>query len=307
MTLYYTKSDLATQHNRLATAYQKMKDAGIMPETIKDSYYGDPSQFVGANGISQHLKGGAGRWKLDISGICPGTSCSEGGPLVDKHLKLHAPVPEQRCALCRFRITGPQFLLGLTIEANNLIYRIKKSANKIKALSERAIESNCDSERLELNQEIETLNNMTNLDWQEWQAIVLLINECNNKAAPDSRELAWNDLHAGLEESNEFTLLHSITIAMGMFPAYAKVQNREAMLEKHELINAILQSEGLPAFLLQLPEKKKLQAGNSLSELLIKMIPPSGLEQITVSNGGLPDFPKLPQTFKFAVKQITGN
>jgi hypothetical protein len=222
--------------------------------------------------------------------LLPGTSWSEGGPLLDKHSKLYGPVPEQRCALCRFRITGPQFLPGLVLEANNLMFKLKKTAKIIRELSERALDNQPPTVIREIQQEIETLNNISNLDWQEWQAIVRLIAKANEvKGAANGKELIQNTLQAYLQEGTEFSLLHSITMGMELFPAQHKIHNTEAMLEKHEAINRLLMAEGINPFLIALPQASKLCAGNKLSEAIIRSIPTADLDEVTLGGRPLPD------------------
>jgi len=299
MTLYYTKSDLQSQHQRLSEAYGKLKEAGLDPSTIKDTYALNPSEFVADPMLISRVSKSTGIWKLDLSGICPGTSCSEGGPVLERSSNIHGPVPGQRCALCRFRITGPQFLLGLTMEANNILYRLKKSAKRIKSITDEIIE-NQDNKGLvmDLNQQVEVLNNISNLDWQEWQAIVQIIGECNDRAPKESKALTLGNLHAGLEESSEFGLMHSITTAMGMFPTKETIQNREAVLEKHEMINNLLLQEGVEPYLMRLPEAKRLEAGNMLSSMILNIVPQENVDEITIGRKTLSAFPSLQMKIK---------
>jgi hypothetical protein len=196
----------------------------------------------------------------------------------------------RRCALCRFRITGPQFLPGLVFEANNLMFKLKKIAKTIRMLSEDALENTDPVRAREIQQEIESLNNMSNLDWQEWQALVRLIAEANEiKNNANGKELTKTTIEAYMQDGTEFSLMHSITTGMELFPTYHKIHNMEAMMEKHEAINRLLMAEGIEPFLISMPYARKLSTGNKLSEAIIKSIPTAELDFVTLGGKPLSD------------------
>jgi len=60
-------------------------------------------------------------WRIKIDGICPGTSCSEGR--IDNYGNP-APVPDSRCSLCRFHLTGPRFLIGNVLLITEILRRV---------------------------------------------------------------------------------------------------------------------------------------------------------------------------------------
>ena len=311
MTMYNTKPSQDGLHERLRNAYARINNSTA--DILRD-YHADSSKFVHgetAQGVANHTKSRSSLWRVDLSGICPGASCLTGGPAVSD--MAHA-VPEQRCALCRHRITGPQFLLGLTLEANNLMYRLKSSAKRMRSLNEQVIiaEDSKDSRALAiLRNELETLNNASTLDWQEWQAIIVLISECNRKLEnPDHVGNALvpfsPTVQTEMEDTSEFDLMQSITQGMELFTIASKVQNREAMLSKHDLINNLFMrsSQGQSAGLLSLPESVRLKAGNMFGEFILRHIPHSKVDALLAGNEKLEEYPALQRILQTGISEV---
>jgi len=74
-------------------------------------------------------------------GICPGGDCNTGGRRISAG--RHRPVFRQRaCSRCRFRVTGPRYLTGLSIKADCLMLEMK-------FLQEKEVQLNAEADQAE--------------------------------------------------------------------------------------------------------------------------------------------------------------
>ncbi len=140
MTLWYDKPSPAAIREHLLRAREAVGDAGgPLPqlseeelEEMRPHLIAHPS-FAGFFTGFDALNENKGLILVRQAGICPGASCDEGG--LDELRSRAAPTPPgdrgPSCPQCRFWLTGPAFLLGQTIEGNQLILKIR---NKVKGL-----------------------------------------------------------------------------------------------------------------------------------------------------------------------------
>lgn len=69
-------------------------------------------------------------------GVCPngGTLCHIGGALLDRRQNVYGPVPggSRNCVLCRFFVTGPRFIGGLSAKCNQTAALIGEKCLRVK-------------------------------------------------------------------------------------------------------------------------------------------------------------------------------
>jgi hypothetical protein len=314
MTLHYDNPDIQQVHEALRSAYSKMEESGLDAEKFAAEYDKNRRRFISnsehADAAFRNNRNNKGLWTVGLTGVCPGTSCDEGGPVINSSRGVYAPVPGARCALCRFFLTGPTFLLGLTVEANNLMWHIKNKAKKLQALFDKRIELEASRDKRGLTQidnSIDRLDEEVDIDWQEWQALARLIGSSNAMMEEESSNYqgskeekqklmmkgSLSELRVAMSECSYFELLHSITESAEVLPNFPKAQNDGAIMEKHELLNTLLVINDLDPFLIKMPERLKLRAGNLLSAMLIKHAPESHVDDLVLGNILLRDSPGL--------------
>lgn len=139
MTLFYTRLDIGYVSDLLTDAQVKLNDnaQAEMASFIKALSISELSlrtAFNSRDGLETARKTQPAIWQWMDHGICPNgrTRCHEGGePIVDqKDRKYHGPVRggTGNCALCRFFITGHQFLTGLVAKLNETSFEAAERA-----------------------------------------------------------------------------------------------------------------------------------------------------------------------------------
>jgi integrase len=312
MTLYYYNPSIEDLHETLKTSYERCFEAGLTPDRLEQEYERNRDRLVATSEAGfvafDQNRDNRGLWTVGTAGICPGTSCSDGGPLVGG--SVHGPVPGGRCPLCRFYLTGPAFLVGLATEANVLLWTIKRKADELQTLCNRRAELEPTGSRGELSRlenSIDRLERDTDLDWQHWLALTELVAKSvalstTPREAPASDRaskalLVCADpepvLRAALVDTTYFELLHAVTVAAEVVPDFLTVQHAAAVLEKHTVLDELLVHNGLDPLLIRVPEPLRLAAGNRFSELLIRQVSQEGLERLLVGETTFAEVPGL--------------
>lgn len=265
------------------------------------------------------LKEATGLLSVRADGICPGTSCASGGPVDSTRVK-HGPVPGgARCGLCRYWITGPAHLLGQVTEVNNLAYRIRKSGLEIAALSDQKINLEDEGEKrkaFDVGVRIDNMRLALGLDLDEWAAryryaadSVTLMDRYLAMRSEDGQTpvpmlvAELGELKVTLESAHEFVLLDQITQLNEFVCGH---ENREAQLEKNQILSKMMDANGIRPFLLSLSKQHALEAGNLLSSLILQQIEGRLLDDVL--NGRLPvsDFPAVSRAIKVLERKAAG-
>lgn len=259
---------------------------------------------------------GDGVWTINPDGICPGTSCSNGGAFESSSTK-HGPVPGgQRCGLCRFWITGPAHVLGQIVAVNNLAYAIRKKGLEIARINDLCIDAEDEGRQGEarrLRDRVDLLNRELEIDINEWvsrhdlaqQSIEMLnaymeaksriIATDANQNTPVPFMTKSDDLTftITMEQSHEFSLLDQITQMSDFTTGFT---NREAEFDKHQILSKMMVANGIQPFLLTLNEEEAHEAGNLLSALILQRVDSSALTEVLSGTAPLNLYPSLEAT-----------
>jgi hypothetical protein len=244
------------------------------------------------------LKDNIGIWQVDLAGICPGTSCEIGGPQDDRGRP--SPVPGGRCCpRCRFWITGPAFLIGQTIESNNLLHRIIKKGNTLSELRIKLLKLEVDAsagDETEMQGRIERLErDLTNMlaEWVSRYKFAIASGKILKDYEGKRIEIGGGGkgnyplslltsnttegLEVAIKQTHYFVLLDHITQAAEFFTGF---ENGEAILEKEQILNKLLMDNGYEPFILKLSKEDALKASNILSSTLLQYVGEDGVESL---------------------------
>ncbi|PAJ84601.1 VPA1269 family protein [Burkholderia ubonensis] len=321
MTLHYLRYSPLKLRKMLKDAHEKASENidFVGSESFMQNLDTFAPYLLGQAGPGQGPGLGALREKTGIititsEGICPGTSCSTGGPL-DSTRVQHGPVPGgQRCGLCRYWITGPAHLLGQVAAVNNLAYVIRKKGLEVASLNDDRLDAEDAGNQKEARQirdRVDVLNRELAIDIEEWaaryryaeQSVSQLNAYLEAKAKVDGTKLPVPLLTAGtaaelkvtLEEAHEFALLDQITQMADFVTGF---RNREAELEKNALLSRMLAANGVKPFLLTLSEEQAHEAGNLLSTLLLQQVKHRDLDDVLSGRTKLSAYPQLAEKLK---------
>lgn len=325
-TLHYLKYSPAKLREYLEAAHEQMINnqdfvgSELFTEALEElaPFLLTPAGAGTGAGIDA-LMLGDGVWTINPDGICPGTSCSNGGALENSAQNKYGPVPGgQRCGLCRFWITGPAHLLGQIAAVNNLAYTIRKKGLEIARLNDACIDAEDDGRQKEarrLRDRVDLLNRELEIDVNEWasrydyaqQSLEKLSEYMEAKSkiiATDKDQIVPVpfmtksdplELKITMEQSHEFALLDQITQLSKFTTGFT---NREAEIDKHQMLSKMMVANGIFPFLLTLGQDKAHEAGNLLSALILQRVESNNLTDILSGATPLKHYPALEETIK---------
>lgn len=322
MTLHYLKYSPTKLRDFLAEAHAKMlADTDFVESELFQQNLEQFAPFMlGQQGAGMGpgfsaIQNKTGIFTINADGICPGTSCSTGGP-VDSSKVQHGPVPGgRRCGLCRYWITGPAHLLGQIAAVNNLAFAIRKKGQEVATLNDdRLTAEDAGNQRKarDIRNKVELLNLELAVDVEEWAARYKYANQSMDLlstyletrgqisagASPSMPMLtpaSESELTVTLESAHEFVLLDQIT-KLGQF--HTGFRNREAELEKNEIISRMMAANGLDPFLLTLNEAQARDAGDLLSTLILQQVKGQELDDVLHGRLALADKPVLARSIE---------
>jgi hypothetical protein len=321
MTLHYLRYSPLKLRKMLKEAHVKAQETVdfVGSELFMQNLDAFAPYLLGQDGAGQGAGYGALKEKTGIititaEGICPGTSCSTGGP-VDATRVQHGPVPGgQRCGLCRYWVTGPAHLLGQVAAVNNLAYTIRKKGLEVARLNDERLDAEDENDQKKARQirdRVDILNRELAIDIEEWaaryryaeQSVSQLNAYLEAKAKVDGDNVPVPLLTAGtaaelkvtLEEAHEFALLDQITQMADFVTGF---RNREAELEKNAILSRMLAANGVRPFLLTLSEEQAHEAGNLLSALLLQQVKHRDLDDVLAGRTKLSAYPQFAEKLK---------
>lgn len=331
MTLHYLKYSPEKLRQFIAAAHKRMVDdqdfvgSEIFIESLSDMapfLLGQDGAGSGAGFDALCERDGIVTVLYD--GICPGTSCSSGGQLENVGSQKYGPVPGgRRCGLCRYWLTGPAHLLGQITAVNNLAYAIRKKGLEVAELNNLRIEAEDAGHQLEARaivHRIELLNRELEIDINEWAArykyaeesirlmdeyleakskIIATDSDVRTPVLTPSTNL---ELKITLEQSHEFALLDQITQLSSFTTSF---QNREADLEKNDILSRMMVANGLKPFLLHLSKDQAHEAANLISALLLQQVKSQELQQVLEGEVPLHHYPHLSEAISLLERQAT--
>lgn len=304
MTLYYARIEIGHITNVLNDAQAKMQEnaqnemtAFIRSLSVSESAL--RTAFNSLDGLRSAKCTQPGIYRFMDHGICPNgqTKCAEGGEaLVDqKDRKHYGPVRggDLNCPLCRFFITGPQFLIGLVARFNELSHQLSElskvwrmhQAEKQRLQSERiAAEQNNEpflkerELRLAIGHSEEYLEKV-NICAETLHAVFNLIQQSKRILAenptPDvdaghaALPLIVKDaaqLDAGLSSVPEFELVDEICRSARF---YKSINWTVANLRRKDMFCQMLIRNGLEPIYIGLPDEIAKQALDVACDLLL--------------------------------------
>lgn len=324
MTLHYLKYSPAKLRKFIQMAHDRMlNDEDFVGSEMFAAYLDEFAPFLlgqdgaGAGAGFSALQEKTGIMTITSEGICPGTSCSTGGPVENLLQNKYAPVPGgQRCGLCRYWLTGPAHLLGQVAAVNNLAYLIRKKGLEVARLNDERIEaedSGNQRKARELRDRVDILNRDLEIDVNEWfsryryaeKSVALMEDYLATKRkfggnnatvlVPVLTSSSAPELKVTLEQAHEFALLDQIT-QMSSFTA--GFRNREAELEKNAILSKMMAANGVKPFLLNLSEEQAHEAGNLLSALILQQVRGQELDEMLTGKKPLHEYPRLANAIK---------
>lgn len=328
MTLHYLKYSPLKIREILATAHQTaLSDTDFVGSDLFTENLEAFSPFLlGQSGAGtgpgfSALQEKTGIITIASEGICPGTSCATGGP-VDSTKVKHGPVPGgRRCGLCRYWMTGPAFLLGQVAAVNNLAYAIRKKGVEVATLNDARLDAEDEGNQRkarELRDRVDVLNKELGIDIEEWaaryryasQSVALMDDYLHAKAGITGSTLPAPLLTAGtaselkvtLEESHEFALLDQITQLSDFVTGFP---NREAELEKQNVLSRMMAANGIKPFLLTLTPEQAHEAGNLLSSMMLQQVRTQELGDVLSGKKPLAHYPQLDKAVHLLERDAT--
>ncbi|MFM0036262.1 VPA1269 family protein [Paraburkholderia strydomiana] len=327
MTIHYIKYAPSKLHARLKSAHEQMTndmdfagspDFQANLDELAPYLLGQEGPGAGAGLIA--LREATGILSINTEGICPGTSCDNGGPLISKAQDSYGPVPGgQRCGLCRFWITGPAHLHGQVAAVNNLAYKIRKKGFEVAELNDKRLDAEDEGNQRKaraLNDKVELLSRELAIDVNEWfaryryaeQSMELMNDYLATKSkivgrgekVPVLTSATATELRVTLESAHEFELLNHITQMADFTTGF---RNNEAELEKRSVLSTLMMENGVRPFLLQLTEEQAHEAGNLLSSMILHQVEGQDLDEVLNGHRPLSDYPALSKAINMMADQ----
>nr|WP_277395008.1 tyrosine-type recombinase/integrase [Magnetospirillum aberrantis] len=271
MTLYYHKIHPGKINRALNEAFESRElSLERIPEVLAD-LDGYDAFLLNSRAVEDTLGRemlcsaiGSGTYQVFSHGICPAGDCRTGGEY--SHLKKeHDAVPRAgACSLCRYRLTGPMFLVGLVVNANKIMAELHGKGQEIARLNDeirhrrregKAITS-FQARRELLHRELEDL-------WMEWasehqyvQDSARLLRNYLHYRDGDARlpvlaaEGALRQLAVKAERRHPFHLNQLLAEASAYVPSE---RHGQAIGERDAFLNELLANNDIDPFLLRLP------------------------------------------------------
>lgn len=300
MTLWYDKPAPGTVRQAMLQASKLAGDKlGALPrfseeelEDMKPFLLSNPD-FQGLYTGFDALEDNVGLVQFRQAGICPGTRCEEGG-LSDTGRQQAVPVGDRgpSCPQCRFWLTGPAFLLGQTIEGNQLILKIRKKVASLAKVRERILDAEDagDSRRADLlrgqtDVEERQLNDMLTEWWHRMRFYESSIGKLEEyRKACDAKVHSsiegnimlfkhdYKQPSFGYSAATELELKHFLSTCAEVLPdlsdeTLAAHQDIELAVGKFLAIN---DEQKLTSLFFQLSDAQRLTAANLTVELMMR-------------------------------------
>jgi hypothetical protein len=317
MTLYYYKAEAQVLRLRLEEAFKKTGAAlGIDVLVSQLQKSGEQPGLIGSPEALSRLElvRKNGLMSITTSGICPGTSCSNGlRPEFSDG--SHSEVPKSRCPLCRFFIYGPPFLPGLIYDYNCHLFELQSNADQQVRIREKIMEAEDagrQGEALRLRGEDDRLDRETALDIATLAQLYKIIDECLvalNEQPLDASSLQLisdgGRLGAVVEQVSKFAQLKELLEAAQVIPTTRHGAPRIADLEMRDLLLNMLRTNGAECYLAGLPSHVSQRATLQLARLMESAVPTEDLRQKLLEGFvSIDNFPELREGIAEQVREL---
>ncbi len=325
MTLYYNKVRASRIYAKLEAYFRErgMSAAalGEAPfEKVAASLFNMrlPEDAVGLEMLKERFGGGEGTWKVLAHGICPGGDCATGGKW---YKNAHLPLRPGACSLCRYRVTGPGFLLGMTANANTMMFEMRRLGEEIAGLTrQRFALQDRDEPTAAIDGRLELARRAFDSAAAEWsaevqyvQAALKLIDRMDGdapeRAHGEGRSAALitpldgKAFSARIEARHEFHLFQSVAESAEVATNF-RTGTREAILDRDEWLNAVLDANGYEPLMLKLPKEVRLRAGNLLGRAFMELVPEDKLDGLRLGVESIDIAPALRELCDEAAEQV---
>ena len=303
MTLYYTKVGITYVTDMMKEGEKKLEEKKqdnyqrwLREADIKQiESYCAFNDAVSMQKIINYQQSGIGFIK-DDKGICIKgcMGCNSGGININENTGratyIEVPgYPEQNCVRCRWFITGPAFLLGLTYHFNIISYNISEASKRLGNYENDVVKLQnakivCEQSDIHFisygelvkkekyyEQEMKKVDKLAN----DWHATIRLIDRCiainsmpNNEGKTQLLPIGTlEDLKVAIDEcTDEFSLLQNICSRAEVF---TEEDASKAILQRSQILDVMLAYNGKKPIYLTLTLEQQLKVGNELTRLLI--------------------------------------
>jgi hypothetical protein len=309
MTLYYNKVRLYLLYQKLEEYYAQR---GLTADALRNRRYEEieseffnmrgPEDAVGHDMLRSRMAMRDPSWKVLSHGICPGGDCATGG---EWYKNAHRPLRPNACSLCRYRLTGPVFLPGMVANANLLMFEMRRLGQEITRLQvERNRLEDARESTTTIDGQMESARRSFDDFAQEWAAEVQYIHAATdlfNRQMAETGEkmlpalmtpLGEEELLARLDQRHELHLLQSIAKAAEVRTGF-RTGAREAIKDRDDFLNRVLDAQGYGALLLRLPQDVRLKVGNLLGDFFTDLVPDAKLDGLAQGATALDDITPL--------------
>ncbi|MFB2762787.1 gamma-mobile-trio integrase GmtZ [Marinobacter shengliensis] len=305
MTIYYTKVGYTHMKQELAAAEKRALEQSqnryqdlIIQKKIDEAR---PELIAtDRNVMDQCLNADwpAGAFQLMSIGICPmsGAKCDEGGEaLVErKHEAFYSPVPAgylgtRNCPRCRFFITGPAFLGGLSAIANEVILELNvvreeyhELEEKRQVLDDERYDAECAGKPFESDRKLKKVTaayeekakklDMLACDLQHLYRLITQSTELLNKTETGKHQLIVSDNYVEMgmhlaEQQSDFRLLAEVCANAEIYES-ASASRAQPLLS--QMLDKLADTNGIAPAMFRLTEDQQLKAANQVVHLIMK-------------------------------------
>lgn len=274
-----------------------------------------PDDAAGLHILRVKVQDGDASWRPFLHGLCPGADCATGGARSGNRF---LPLRYGACSLCRYRLTGPDYIFGLMSNANFLMYQMRNEGLIVAALEEEVSRLEDDGRPVgTVKAEVDQARLRAAAYTHEWAMEIRYILTCEelDKAREDAgtsddaphqmlTPMDSEQIRVRLLERSEFALLNEIALA-AEYDCELQPLFRNAIRHRDDLLEAILDEEQFKKLLLRLQPRERLRYMNRLAEAVASTVPDeelalSGLDEMRRSP------PALPAVVKELYHSITG-
>ncbi|WP_328188334.1 gamma-mobile-trio integrase GmtZ [Marinobacter sp. OP 3.4] len=306
MTIYYTKVGASKMRMEMAAAEKRALEQShrryedlIIQKKIEEAR---PELIATDRAIMDQCltpDWPSGAFQLMSIGICPmsGTKCSEGGhTLVERKTEaIYSPVPSgylgsRNCPQCRFFITGPAFLGGLSAIANEIILEINVTREEYHELEEKR--QILDDERYDAESsgqffgQERTLKKITSAyeerakkldmlltDLQHLYRLISQATELLISSETGQHQLIVSDNYVEMgmhleEQSSEFRLLAEVCANAEIYESASASRARPLL---SQMLDKLADTNGIAPAIFRLTEDQQLKAANQVVRLIMQV------------------------------------
>jgi hypothetical protein len=301
MTIYYTKVEAETIRDELMGAEGKIvkNQVKLIEQMIRQRRMDElNSELINCDGKLKKRDSEipSALYSIMDFGLCPNgrTQCNTGGATLESRQTVNGPVEAgylgtENCLQCRFFQTGPAFLGGLQMLANEISLECKAASMRIEQMRQeieiledteyQAIKSDepfKDASRLMIleshyQSEAKRFDGLAN-DMIMAVRFAMSSIELLNKPLPDDHSASLittqskPELVLTLEEESNYTQLDMVCQSASY---YQSARPQTAAMSRSQLLDLFAKKNGFSPGMFALTEKQQITVGNHVSNLLL--------------------------------------